>query len=72
MRDEGADAEEMMEVDSTGQGKGTAEISALRRKMELGRQLVEEQKAEQVIQMADASNYRPGPKQFQNQQHLQV
>ena len=35
--------------------------------MALGRQLVEEQKAEQVIQMADASNYRPSQKQFQNQ-----
>jgi len=34
------------------------EAEAIRRKIELGRQLAEDQKAKQLIEQADAQNYR--------------
>ena len=38
--------------------------------MNLGRQLKEDQKAEQVIQMADSQNYRQNQKQPESNQYL--
>ena len=61
------DVSDNMEIDQTGtygqHNQQNNEISALRQKINLGRQIKEEQKAEQIIQMADAQNYRQAQKQ---------
>ena len=67
--------DDAMQVDQSEQMRHQeTEAEAIRRKIELGRQLAEDQKAKQLIEQADAQNYRQSQSKQppQQQQFLQV
>ena len=65
--------DDAMQVDQSEQMRHQeTEAEAIRRKIDLGRQLAEDQKAKQLIEQADAQNYRQSKQPQQQQQFLQV